>query len=75
MTPQVRLEDWPLASLSWEELTQTDGALCLPYSCLELGLGWGLGWWSQGHKALSVLEISHSTASVVLSESKNRPSP
>lgn len=43
MLSQVRLEDWTLVSSSREELTQTDGAPCLPCSCLELGLGVGAG--------------------------------
>lgn len=43
MMSQVRLEDPTLASSSWEELTQTDGAPGLPHSCLQLGLGVGAG--------------------------------
>lgn len=50
------------------------GNLLAPALVLSWDEGWGLGQWSQGHKAPSVPEISHSAASVVLSEGKNRPS-
>lgn len=74
MVSHIRLEATTLASLSWEELTLTDGATCWPRSRLELGRGVGAGAVEPGHKAPSVPEISHSAASVVLSEGKNRPS-